>query len=377
VGASFVGSFIAVVTKEFVHMRRDRATFVMVLAIPVFQLVLFGFIDQTVSNLPTVVVDQDGTHYSRELLDKLRATHTFTIARVTTDPHGARDDIIAGRARVGVVIPPDFHDRRAKGEEAKLLVLIDGGDANVSAQALASVNGVASTENLHVIRDKLRVGVNAPENALSVQPIILFNPDGRTANFIIPGLIAILLQIVAIVLTAISIVREREKGTLEQLLVTPIDPLGLMLGKLAPYLFVGLAEMAMILLAMRFGFGVPIRGDLVFLFAMALVYLFSLLSIGLFISTRAQTQAAAQQVAQMFLLPSIFLSGYIFPAPGLPLVLRWIGRILPATHMIEIMRGVVLRGAGPKQLWLNVLALVAISVAMVTLSVRNFKKRAL
>jgi ABC-2 type transport system permease protein len=128
---------------------------------------------------------------------------------------------------------------------------------------------------------------------------------------------------------------------------------------------------------MRFGFGVPIRGDLVFLFAMALVYLFALLSIGLFISTRAQTQAAAQQVAQMFLLPSIFLSGYIFPAPGLPLVLRWIGRILPATHMIEIMRGVVLRGAGPKQLWLNVLALVAISVAMVTLSVRNFKKRAL
>jgi len=210
-----------------------------------------------------------------------------------------------------------------------------------------------------------------------VQPIVLFNPDGRTANFIIPGLVAILLQIVAIVLTAISIVREREKGTLEQLLVTPIDPLGLMLGKLVPYLLVGVFEMGMILVAMSFGFGVPIRGSIFFLFAMALVFLFTLLSIGLAISTKAQTQAQAQQMAQMFLLPSIFLSGYIFPQNGLPLVLRWIGRVLPATHFIEIMRGVVLRGAGPLELWPNVAALIAISVVMVGISVRNFKKQTL
>ncbi len=373
----FYASFVAIFTKEFVHMRRDRATLVIALTIPLFQLILFGFIDQTVSNLPTAVVDQDGTHYARELVDKLRATHTFRIARVTTDPRAARDDIIAGRARVGVLIPPDFHDKRARGEGAKILVLIDGSDSNVSAQALASVNGIANEESLEAMTERLPTSVQAPGSALAVQPIILFNPDGRTANFIIPGLIAILLQIVAIVLTAISIVREREKGTLEQLLVTPIDPLGLMLGKLAPYLFVGLAEMAMILAAMRFFFDVPLRGSLLFIFAMALVYLFALLSIGLAISTRAQTQAQAQQMAQMFLLPSIFLSGYIFPTPGLPFVLRWIGRILPATHLIYIMRGVVLREAGPAQLWPNVAALVAISVGMVALSVRNFKKRAL
>lgn len=373
----FLASFVAIFRKEFIHIRRDRATLVIALMIPLFQLILFGFIDQTVSNLPTAVVDQDGTHYSRELIDKLRATHTFRISRVTPDPRAARDDITAGRARVGIVIPPDFHDKRARGEAAKILVLIDGSDSNVSAQALASVNGIASDETLQALTEKVQIGVKPAENALSVQPIILFNPDGRTANFIIPGLIAVLLQIVAIVLTAISIVREREKGTLEQLLVTPIDPLGLMLGKLAPYLFVGITEMAMILVAMRFGFGVPVRGSLVFLFVMALVYLFALLSIGLAISTRAQTQAQAQQMAQMFLLPSIFLSGYIFPTPGLPFVLRWIGRILPATHMIEILRGVVLREAGPAELWSNVAALVAISVIMVALSVRNFKKRAL
>ncbi|MGO9837917.1 MAG: ABC transporter permease [Polyangiaceae bacterium] len=374
---AFWASFLAIFRKEFVHMRRDRATLVIVLTIPLFQLTLFGFIDQTVTDVPTVIVDQDGTHHARELIDKFRATHTFKITHITPDPRSARNDITAGSARVGVVIPPDYHDRRTRGEGAKILVFIDGSDSNVSAQALASVNGVANDENIRANIEKLQIGVTVPDQALSVQPIILFNPDGRTANFIIPGLIAILLQIVAIVLTAISIVREREKGTLEQLLVTPIDPLGLMLGKLAPYLFVGLAEMAMILTAMRFGFDVPIRGNLVFLFAMALVYLFALLSIGLAISTRAQTQAQAQQMAQMFLLPSIFLSGYIFPTAGLPFVLRWIGRIMPATHMIEIMRGVVLREAGPAQLWPNVAALVAISVAMVALSVRNFEKRAL
>jgi ABC-2 type transport system permease protein len=374
-GGRFWDSFMAIFRKEFVHIQRDRGTLVMALMIPIFQLTLFGFIDQTVSNLPTVVVDQDGTRYARELMDKLRATRTFAITHVTPDPLAGREDIAAGKARVGVVIPPDYHDTRARGTGSKILVLIDGSDSNVSAQALASVNGVASDENLEATTQKIQNGVTPPEPALSVQPIILFNPDGRTANFIIPGLIAILLQIVAIVLTAISIVREREKGTLEQLLVTPIDPLGLMLGKLAPYLFVGVFEMAMILVAMRFGFGVPIRGNLLFLFGMALIYLFALLSIGLAISTRAQTQAQAQQMAQMFLLPSIFLSGYIFPMAGLPFVLRWIGRFMPATHMIEIMRGVVLREAGPLELWPNVAALVAISVLMVAMSVRNFKKQ--
>jgi ABC-2 type transport system permease protein len=367
-------SFVAILMKEFVHIRRDRGTLVIALTIPIFQLVLFGFIDQTVTNVPTVVVDQDGTAEARLLMERLVATHTFAIRAVTRDPRDARAAITAGRAKVGIVIPPDFHDRQVRGDGAEILVLIDGSDSNVSAQALAAVNGVAADSNLKALSASAAVTAGATAPALSVQPIILFNPDGRTANFIIPGLVAILLQIVAMVLTAVSIVRERERGTLEQLLVTPIHPLGLMLGKLAPYLIIGLAEMVMILSAMRFVFDVPISGSLVFLFAMALIYLFALLSMGLFISTRAKTQAQAQQMAQFFLLPSIFLSGYIFPVAGLPFVLKWIGRVLPATHMIEIMRGVVLRDAGPIELLPNVLALVAISAIMVTLSVRQFRK---
>jgi drug efflux transport system permease protein len=362
-------SFVAILRKEFTHIVRDRGTLIIAMMIPLFQLMLFGFIDQTVQNLPTVVVDQDQSRDSRELMDKLRATHTFRIRRVTANPLEARSEIAAGRARVGLIIPPDYHDRRARSLPAKVLVLIDGSDSTVSAQALAAVSGIASQD----LADALgKAGIAG--GGLAVQPIVLFNPDGRTANYIIPGLIAIILMLVATILTTVAIVREREQGTFEQLLVTPVNPLGLMLGKVAPYLLVGVAEMILILCAMRFGFSVPIRGSLLFLFGMAIVYLFALLSLGLFLSTLATTQAQAMQLAQFFMLPSFMLSGYIFPMAGLPPVLYAIGYILPATHMIEIMRGVVLRDAGPLELLPNVLALVAMSVVLVTLSVRRFRR---
>src|ERR1700687_2786899 len=363
-------SFLAIFRKEFIHIFRDRSTLVLAFTVPLFQLILFGFIDQTVKNIATVVVDQDRSSDSRELIDRLRATGTFRIDRITDSPREARADIRSARARVGIVIPPDYRDKRIRGQDAKILVLIDGSDSTVSSQALASVNGLVAQTNLEEIERKLP----SAKEPLAAQPIILFNPDGRTANFIIPGLVAILMQLVAMVLSAVAIVRERERGTFEQLLVTPINPLGLMLGKLIPYLIIGVGEMALVLAAMRFGFSVPIRGSLLFLFVIAVFYLFALLALGLFVSTRTNTQAEALQMAQLFLLPSIFLSGYIFPMEGLPLVLRSIGRILPATHMVAIMRGVVLRDAGPLDLWPHVLALIAISVALVWMSVRRFRK---
>lgn len=365
-------SFKAIFRKEFLHITRDRATLIMAFSIPLFQLLLFGFIDQTVRNLPTVVVDQDRTTESRELMDRMEATKTFKITYTTQDTRVARTEITAGRARVGVVIPPDYHKKATRGSDARLLVLIDGSDSTVSAQALASINGLVAQMNLQQLERR----VPGATPAYAAQPIILFNPDGRTANFIIPGLVAVLLQIVAMVLSAVAVVRERERGTLEQLLVTPIDPFGLMLGKLGPYLLIGIAEMAMILLAMRYLFSVPIRGSVTFLFFMAIIYLFALLALGLFISTRTTTQSAAQQMAQMFLLPSIFLSGYIFPREGLPIVLKLIGSLIPATHMVAIMRGVVLRDASFFELLPNVLSLVAISTVLVIMSARRFRKAA-
>jgi ABC-2 type transport system permease protein len=362
-------SFVAVFRKEFRHIFRDAGTLRLALILPVMQLVLFGFIDQTVRNLPTAVVDQDRTHESRQFQERLRATGTFEIITVTDSSARARQEIRSGRARVAVVIPPQFEERLVRAERSQVLVLIDGSDSTASAQALASINGLAAADYAS------RVEAVAPQaGAIATQPVILFNPAGRTANFIIPGLVAVLLQLFGIVLSASAIVRERERGTFEQLLVTPIDPLGLMLGKLFPYLVFSLIEMTIVLLAMRFGFRVPIRGNVVVLYVVALFYLASLLSLGLLISSRAETQMEAQQLGQLLFLPGIFLSGYIFPFEGLPVVLRGLGLLFPVTHMIAIMRGVVLRDASLVDLWPHVAALLAMSAVLLWLGSRSVHK---
>jgi ABC-2 type transport system permease protein len=315
------------------------------------------------------VVDQDRSVESRLFQSKLVASKTFKIVAVTASPDQARQMIRSGRARIAVVIPPRFHDKRVRGDQAQVLVLIDGSDSTASSQALASINGLVASENAARLES-----VVPGKGTLAAQPVILFNPEGRTANYIIPGLVAVLLQLLGIVLSAGAIVRERELGTYEQLLVTPIDPLGLMLGKLFPYLVPSLVEMTLILLVMRFGFSVPIRGNLAVLYVMALFYLAALLSLGLLISTRAQTQMEAQQMGQLLFLPGVFLSGYIFPFEGLPFILRVIGNLFPVTHMIAIMRGVVLRNASIVDLWPHVAALLAMSVVLVWLGARSVRK---
>jgi ABC-2 type transport system permease protein len=364
-----IPSFLAIFRKEILHIRRNGSVLFLAVMLPLMQLTMYGFIDQTVHDVPTVVVDQDRSVQSRELMDQLRATKTFAIKIVTADPLLARTEIVAGRAGVGIVIPPDYHDKRARGVPAKILVLIDGSDSIVSSGALAAANGVIANQNLALVARDPRAG--AP---LAAQPIVLFNPEGRTANFLIPGLVAVILQMIAVMLAAGSIVREREQGTMEQLLVTPVNPVGLMLGKVVPYLFVALADTAMILGLMRFAFGVPIRGSLVFLFGIMVIYLSALLALGLYISTTAATQQEAQQKVQMLFLPSIFLSGYLFPLNGMPIILQIIGQLLPTTHMVAIMRGIVLRNAGPIELVPHVLALVAFAIIMIWLSIRRVSK---
>jgi ABC-2 type transport system permease protein len=359
-------SFDAIFRKELLHLVRDAGTLRLALMIPVLQLLLFGFIDTTVRDVPTVVVDQDRTSDSRLFQEQMRASRTFQIVSRTTSPELARTEIREGRARVGVVIPPRFHDRSLRREPAQVLVLIDGSDSTVSSQALASINGLIAQDQLG--------GARAVASTVEAQPVILFNPEGRTANFIIPGLIAVLLMMVGVILSANSIVREREHGTFEQLLVTPIDPVGLVLGKLAPYLIFGLVETTLVLAIMRFGFSVPIHGSLVFLYAMVLVYLLALLPIGLLISTRARTQAESQQLAQSLFLPGIMLSGYIFPFEGLPFFLKAIGLVFPTTHMIRLMRAIVLRDASPLDVWGEVAILLATSAVTIGLASRSVRK---
>jgi len=362
--------FIAVLLKEAIHMRRDRATLRLALGIPLFQLILFGSIDTNIRNVRTVVFDQCRCPESRALLDELVATRTFAIKRMVNSHAALRAAIVAGDASVGIEIPPDYARHRLQGTEATFLALIDGSDNTIAQQSLAAINGLALTQSVSELQRKLGVKTFA----LSPRPQVLFNPDTRSANLLIPGLVAILLTFSGTLLTAYAIVRERERGTLEQLMVTPVSAVGLIMGKLIPYLLLAFCQLVLVLFLMTTLFRVPIHGNVLLLAALSLIYLTSLLALGLMISARATTQIEATQSAQAILLPSIMLSGYIFPLSSLPVPLRLISTVLPATHFITISRGIIIRGAGLGDLLGEVAALAGISIVLLAASVVLFKR---
>ena len=360
----------AVLRKEALQMLRDRATLFFALFIPVFQLVLFGTIDSTVERVPTVVLDLSRTQESRALVDDLVNTSLFAIVGHVDSRAALRREIVAGHAQVGFEVPPDFARRRVAGESADFLILIDGSDSTVSSQTLAAATGLALTRSLEESMRAARLA--APP--LRPHPVMLFNPDSRSANLLVPGLVAILITFSATILAAFAIVRERERGTLEQLMVTPVSPIAVVVGKLVPYLVLAYVQLTIILVLMTTVFRVPIHGSLTLLLALSVIYLCALLALGLLISARAKTQAEAIQMAMGIMMPSILLSGYIFPLASLPGPLRALSQIIPATHYIAISRGIVLRAATFHDLWEHVAALAAISAVLVAASARAFKK---
>ncbi|HJW95378.1 MAG TPA: ABC transporter permease [Thermoanaerobaculia bacterium] len=363
-----MNGFGAVFRKELTQMTRDRATLIFSILVPVFELVLFGVIDMNAKNIPTIVFDQSRTQESRQLIDRFTAT---TLLRVTLAAHSREElqhAIVAGHAQVAVEIPPDYARNIAMGRQANVLVMIDGSDSSVASQALSAANGVVLTNN---IRRLLGERAQPPVEA---HPVMMFNPDMRSANLLIPGLIAILLTFSGTILSAFAIVKERERGTLEQLMVTPVSPLAVVLGKILPYLGTAYFTLIIVLTLMRFAFQVPIHGSLVLLLLLSSVYLLALLSFGLLISSRAKSQMEAMQLAMGIMLPSVLLSGYIFPISSLPIPLRVISYILPATHFIRIARGIVIRGATFGDLWEPVISLLAISTVLIAISTRAFKK---
>ena len=362
--------FWAVLRKEAIQMRRDTGTLRFALAIPVFQLVLFGLIDTNVQHVPTVVFDQSQTPDSRALVRDFVNTSYFDVLEFVPSRAALRERIVAGRASVGIEIPPDYARKRLDNQPADLMVLIDGSDSSVSSATLAATNGLSLQKSLEDIAQ--RTGIR--ELPVQPFPLLLFNPDSRSANLLIPGLVAILLTFSGTVLAAFSIVRERERGTLEQLMVTPASPVAVVLGKLLPYLVLGFVQLLLVLVLMVFVFRVPIHGNVFLLLVLSVIYLFSLLALGLLVSSRANTQMEAIQGAQGFLLPSIMLSGYIFPLSSLPGPLRVISQVLPATHFISISRGIIIRGAGFMDLWPDVVALLILAAILVGGSTRAFRK---
>jgi len=370
VNNSFRG-FSAVFYKESLHIRRDFSTLFFSLIIPILQMFLLGYaIDTNIRQINTVIYNADGRRESRELLDRLKNSDTFHLIRYVNNDRDLNDAIISGRCRVGVKIPVDYSDRLLHQTGAQVLVLIDGSDSSVAGQAINVTTAIGLDESLRrVLADS-----DAPF-PVEMRPKILFNPDSRSPNFFLPGLVAVLLLNVTTFLTAFSIVREKERGTLEQLFVTPVRPMGLLLGKLLPYLAIGFFELSMLLVAMRFLFGVPIHGSVVLLAFLSLPYLFVSLSLGILISSKATSQANAMQLAFITILPSIFFSGYIFPRETMPRFFYYLSYFVPAAYYINITRGIILRGAGWVHLWSDALILFLMGAALLIIAARRFHNK--
>jgi ABC-2 type transport system permease protein len=364
---------IPILRKEAIHIRRDPMALFFTVLIPMVQLFMIGYaIDTNVRDIRTVIYDGAKTQESRRLLDRFVNSDDFMIVKSVYSDEELNREIIAGRARVGIKIPPDYSRKLLAGETAEVLVLVDGSESSVAGEALNVANAIALRESLE---RALSVSATRQELPVEARPKILFNPDSRSANFLIPGMIAVLMQMMTVLLTAIAIVRERERGTLEQLYMTPIKPLGLMVGKIVPYAVVAYSEICILLVLMRWAFGVPIKGNILLLMLLVTPFILTMLGFGLLISTRAQSYQEATQAAFGTMMPSIFLSGYIFPIETMPKVFQWISSIIPTTYLIEIFRGIILRGANLGDLWKQGLILTLMSVFMVTVSAMRFRKK--
>lgn len=352
----------AVVYKEMHQIRRDPVSLFLSLAIPVLQLVIFGVaIDTEVRDVPLAVVDLARVRESRDFAAAMEATGVFKVERRGLSRAEALSWLRAGEVKASLLLPEDFAERLLAGETAAAQLLLDGSDSNVAMQAQATAFGVASEFSRRLRGDDAGAVVE-------VRPRLLYNPDGRSEAFFVPGLAGIILQLVTMTLTAFSIVRERERGTLEQLLVTPVSRFGMTLGKILPPILLGATATLFAFLVMVFLFDVRIAGSLSLLAPLTLLFLFTSLALGLFVSVVATTQLQALMLTILVLMPSVLLSGFVFPRSGMPTPIYELTFVLPATYYIEILRGVVLRGAAAADLFPHILPLAAIGLALTLFS---------
>ncbi len=355
--------------KEFVQLRRDRFTLGMMVGIPALQLLLFGFAIQTeVRHIRTLVLDESKTPESRALVRVMENTGNFDIVGTVGSRAELVDRIDRGKAGAAVVIPPGFMADLRRGRPAEAQVIVDAADPMASSAAMAGAAQAAQARLL-----ELTAQGHGPR-LLDVRIRPWYNPGVRSAVYVVPGIVGVLLSMTMVMITSMAVVRERERGTLEQLVVTPINKTGLMLGKLIPFLAIGYVQMSVILVLGRVVFDVPLRGSLTALYGVTLAFIVANLALGLLVSTAVRTQTQAMQLSFFFLLPNILLSGFMFPREAMPAAAQWLGALLPLTYYLRILRGILLRGVGPMQLWSESLVLVGFAFVLVILSVRRFSK---
>ncbi len=368
----------AVIQKEFIQTFRDRRTLMMTLSMPIIQLLLFGYaLNMSVDHIPTIVADQSHDSASQAYVDAAVVSGYFDVVEYVPGQADVIQAIDEGRAQAGIVIPPDFAARVERGD-AQVLFLVDGSDLFTSQSAYNAATIIAEAHATEVLMEKVeRSGlVTDSESFLPFDALvrILYNPDMETLWFIIPGMCAMLLQTQTIVLTATAVVREREVGTIEQLLVTPIRPVELMLGKITPNVLIAMINLLTVLAIGVWGFGVPFQGNFWLFLWLAFLYVFSGLGLGLLISTLAQNQKQTQQLIMVMMLLGVVLSGFMFPRDAMPVLLRLAGNLFPLTYFIPISRGIITKGVGITFFWDHVIAIAIYSVVIMFAASRVFKQ---
>ena len=367
----------SIIRKEFIQIFRDTRTLIMILVIPIMQLFLLGYsATNDVRNIPLAVLDQSRSAESRALLDSYRAADYFRIAYTVQSEAEIGELIERGDARAAIIIPPDYAQRLAEGK-AQVAFILDGSDPTSASTALSAAQLISQAHAIDLLAETFaRTGQNMRvQQPVSVHTTVWYNPDLISAHFMIPGVIGMILYAIAAILTATSVVRERERGTIEQLIVTPIRPWELIVGKLMPYVILGFFNTVEVLAVGHWWFGMPIRGDLGLILILSVVFLTTGLGIGLFASTIANTQQEAMLTVWMTLLPSIFLSGFFFPLEAMPAVLRWISYLMPLRYYLVIIRSLLLKGVGLEMIQFDVIAMTLFAVGIMTAAALRFHKR--
>jgi ABC-2 type transport system permease protein len=358
--------------KEFMVVWRDPMTHFFMIVPPLIEMSASGYaLDTDVKHMAMIILNEDRTVQSRQLIDRFVNTETFRVVGEVQSLEALKSEMRKGRAYAALEIPPNFTRELLAGHSAQVQLLIDGSNSTTALQALNTGLGVALTQSLEsLLRETGRRGM-----PIDIRPQMLYNPAMRAPNFYVPGVIGVVLQIGTTVATAMALVRERERGTLEQLLVSPLSRSGLMLGKLVPYLCIGMSMAVVLFAIMRFVFFVPIVGNVVAMMFSTLVYVFALLSLGLLVGTKAENQMQALQMSMVFLLPSVFFSGFIFPRETMPWIFYALGALFPTTYFIALMRAIILRGAHFLEYWPNLAVLIGMSISLFVLCALRFRKK--
>ena len=362
----------AILFKEFIVVWRDPMTLFFMFFPPLVEMIAFGYaLDTDVKHMALVILNEDRTVESRQFIDRFVNTETFRVVGEVQSIEEMSSQIRKGRAYAGLQIPPKFTQNIRAGNSAQVQLLVDGSNSTTALQALNTALSVGLTQSI----ESLLRATNRHNIPIDIRPQMLYNPAMKSPNFYIPGVIGIVLQIGTTFATAMAVVREREKGTLETLLVSPLSRWGLMLGKLVPYLCIGMTMATLLFLFMRYLFGVPIAGNVIAMMFATFVYVFALLSLGLLVATKAENQMQALQISMVFMLPSVFFSGFVFPRETMPWIFQALGALLPATYFISLARAIILRGAHFFEYWPHLLILIIMSILLFAFCALLFRKK--